>query len=125
MSVDEELSGLEELLWKANREGDGAFYQRYLRDDAIAVSRFGIIDKATAVPGITANHNPYLKTVRTGERVIVVDEHTAVVTYHVDVTVLVDGNEVQAPSYASTVWTNASGEWLVAFHQQTALVSCV
>ena len=121
MSVNEELSELEDLLWKANREGNGEFYQRYLRDDAIAVSRFGIIDKATAVPGITANHNPYLKTDRTEERVIVVDENTAIVTYHVAVTVLVDGNEVQAPSYASTVWTKASGEWLVAFHQQTAL----
>jgi hypothetical protein len=121
MSVNEELSGLEDLLWKANREGDGAFYQRYLRDDAIAVTRFGIIDKATAVPGITANRNPYLKTDRSEQRVIVVDEHTAIVTYHVAVTVLVDGNEVQAPSSATSVWTNISGEWLVAFHQQTAL----
>ena len=121
MSVNEELSELEELLWKANREGDGDFYQKYLRDDAIAVTRFGIIDKATAVPGIRANHNPYLTTDRSDERVIVVDDHTAIITYHVDVTVLVDGNELQAPSYATTVWTNVAGEWLVAFHQQTAL----
>ncbi|GAA1553830.1 hypothetical protein GCM10009804_08430 [Kribbella hippodromi] len=77
---------LEELLWKANREGDGDFYQEYLRDDTIAV-----------------------------------DGNTAIVTYHVEVTVVVDGNEQQFPSYASTVWTKAGGKWLVAFHQQTAL----
>lgn len=121
MSANETLLELEDLLWKANREGDGDFYDRYLLEDAIAVSKYGIIDKATAVPGITANHNPYLKTDRTGERVIVVDDHTAIVTYHVEVTVLVDGNEAQFSSYASTVWTNATGEWRIAFHQQTAL----
>ncbi|WP_328998982.1 nuclear transport factor 2 family protein [Kribbella sp. NBC_00709] len=121
MSVNEQLLELEDLLWKANREGDGDFYEKYLLDDAIAVTKFGIIDKATAVPGITANVNPYLKTDRTGERVIVVDDHTAIVTYRVEVTVLVDGDEAQFPAYASTVWTDVSGEWRIAFHQQTAL----
>ncbi|HEY4570273.1 MAG TPA: DUF4440 domain-containing protein [Kribbella sp.] len=48
-------------------------------------------------------------------------DHTAIVTYRVDVTVFVEGNELEVPSYASTVWTNTSGEWRVAFHQQTAL----
>ena len=121
MSVNEELLALEDLLWKANREGDGDFYEKYLLDSAIAVTKYGVLDKATAVPGIRANHNPYLKTDRTGERVIVVDDHTAIVTYRVDVTILVEGNELQVPSYASTVWTNTSGQWRVAFHQQTAL----
>jgi hypothetical protein len=121
MSVTETLLDLEDQLWRANREGDGAFYAHWLRDDAIAVSKYGILDKATAVPGIQANQNPYLKTDRTGERVIVVDENTAIVTYRVDVTALVQGNEMKLPSYASTVWNNSSGGWRVVFHQQTAL----
>ncbi|GAA0616241.1 nuclear transport factor 2 family protein [Kribbella sandramycini] len=121
MSVAETLLELEDQLWKANREGDGAFYAQWLRDDALAVSKWGIIDKAAAVPGIQANQNPYLTTDRSGEQVIVVDEHTAVVTYRVDVVALVDGSERQLPSYASTVWNDSSGEWRVVFHQQSAL----
>ncbi len=121
MSVTETLLDLEDQLWRANREGDGSFYDQWLRDDALAVSRYGIIDKAAAVPGIQANHNPYLKTPRTDEKVIMVDDHTAIVTYRVEVTVLLDGQEQQFPSYASTVWNNGSGEWRVIFHQQTAL----
>jgi hypothetical protein len=120
-AMREKLLELEDLLWKANREGDGDFYQKYLLDDAVAVTKFGIIDKATAVPGIRINHNPFVKTDRSDEQVITVDDHTAIVTYRVDVTALVDGNEVHLPSYASTVWTDVHGDWRVAFHQQTAL----
>src|SRR5215510_14345068 len=121
MSVTETLLALEDELWRANREGDGDFYEQYLRDDAIAVSKYGVLDKATAVPGIRANRNPYLKTDRTDERVIVVDVNTAIVTYRVDVTALVQGNELHLPSYASSVWNNSSGTWRIVFHQQTAL----
>jgi hypothetical protein len=65
MTVTETLLELEDQMWRANREGDGSFYAHWLRDDALAVSKYGIIDKAAAVPGIQANHNPYLKTPRT------------------------------------------------------------
>ncbi|GAB3926305.1 hypothetical protein GCM10029976_020800 [Kribbella albertanoniae] len=121
MTIAETLLELEDQLWRANREGDGSFYAHWLRDDALAVSKYGIIDKATAVPGIQANHNPYLKTPRTDEKVIVVDEHTAIVTYRVDVTVLFEGEEKVFPSYASSIWNNGSGDWRVVFHQQSAL----
>ncbi|TDD48482.1 nuclear transport factor 2 family protein [Kribbella antibiotica] len=121
MTATETLLELEDQLWRANREGDGSFYAHWLREDALAVSKYGIIDKAAAVPGIQANHSPYLRTPRTDEKVIIVDENTAVITYRVEVTVLLDGQEAQFPSYASTVWNNTSGDWRVVFHQQTAL----
>ncbi|MGW1341567.1 nuclear transport factor 2 family protein [Kribbella sp. NPDC002412] len=120
-TVTETLLALEDELWRANRQGDSDFYAHYLRDDAIAVSKYGVMGKAEAVPVIRENQNPFIKTDRTDERVIVIDDHSAIVTYRVDVVALIDGNEVLLPSYASTIWTDASGEWRVAFHQQTAL----
>jgi hypothetical protein len=119
--VVEELHGLEERMWEANRKGDGDFYTQRLRDDAVVVSKYGVMDKAAIVPGIQANHNPYVKTDRSEERVIQVDEHTAIVSYRVDVVALVNGNEVELPSYATSVWNDESGEWLIVFHQQTAI----
>ncbi|TWD83627.1 uncharacterized protein DUF4440 [Kribbella amoyensis] len=121
MTVSETLLALEERLWQANREGDGRFYAEYLRDDAYAVSKYGRMDKAQAVPTISANHNPYLKSDLTEQRVIEIDADSAVVTYRVDVVALVNGNELELPSYASTVWNRVDGEWRVVFHQQTAL----
>lgn len=113
---------LEALLWKANREGDATFYDDRLRADALVVSKYGVMDKPATVAVIKANRNPYVSTERTAERVLVIDDDTVVVTYRVDVVALVEGNEVQLPSYASSVWNrDSSGEWKVVIHQQTAL----
>ncbi|MGW6278086.1 nuclear transport factor 2 family protein [Kribbella sp. NPDC055071] len=117
----EELQGLEERMWEANRKGNGDFYAQRLREDAVVVSKYGVMDKAAIVPGIQANHNPYVTTDRSEERVIQVDEHTAIVSYRVDVVALVNGNEVELPSYATSVWNDESGEWLIVFHQQSAI----
>lgn len=113
---------LEELMWKANRDGDAAFYEDRLRDDALVVSKYGVMDKATVVPGIEANKNPYLETDRSAERAITIDDDTVVVSYRVDVVAVVQGNKLQLPSYASTVWNrDQAGRWWAVFHQQTAL----
>jgi ketosteroid isomerase-like protein len=121
MSQTDELHGLEEQMWAANRNGDGDFYAQHLRDDAVVVSKYGVADKAVIVPGIQANRNPYVSTDRSQERVIQVDEHTAIVTYRVDVVALVNGSEVKLPSYATSVWTDESGDWRIVFHQQSAI----
>ncbi|MEU4193715.1 nuclear transport factor 2 family protein [Kribbella sp. NPDC026611] len=121
MAIREELLELEGQMWQANREGEGGFYARNLRDDAVVVSKYGVMGKAATVAGIQANRNPFLKTDRSEERVVVVDEHTAIVSYKVDVVALVNGAEVELPSYATSVWNNAAGEWKLVFHQQTAL----
>src|SRR5882757_2167808 len=121
MTVTETLLELEDRMWQANREGDGGFYVEYLRDDSLAVSKYGVMNKAQTIPVISANHNPYVKTELSGRQVLVLDDDNAVVTYKVDVTAVVQGNEMELPSYASTVWNRTGGEWRVAFHQQTAL----
>jgi len=121
MTTTETLLELEERMWQANREGDGAFYGQYLREDAFAVSKYGTMDKAQAVSLVSANQNPYLKTELSDQRVIQLDEDNAIVTYRVDVTALVQGNEMQLPAYASTVWNRSGGEWRAVFFQHTAL----
>jgi hypothetical protein len=121
MTVTETLLGLEERMWQANREGDGAFYAELLRDDALVVSKYGVMTKAQGIPVIQANQNPYIKTVLSDQKVIELDENNALVTYRVDVTALVQGNEVELPSYATSVYTREGDQWCGVFHQQTAL----
>lgn len=121
MTTTETLLELEERFWQANREGDGAFFSQFLRDDAFGVSKYGTLDKTQAVALATANENPYLKTELSDQRVILLDDDNAIVTYRVDVTALVQGNEMQLPAYASTVWNRSGGEWRAVFFQHTAL----
>ncbi|NEA37117.1 nuclear transport factor 2 family protein [Streptomyces sp. SID13031] len=121
MSVTDDLLALEDEMWQANREGNGSFYADLLRDDALVVSKYGVMTKAQGIPVIEANHNPYLKTELSGQQVIQLDESNALITYRVDVTALVNGNELELPSYATSVYTRVDGQWRGVFHQQTAL----
>jgi ketosteroid isomerase-like protein len=120
--MSQQLSALEDQMWQANREGDATFYVERLRDDALVVSRYGVMDKQATVAVVQANQNPYLKTSRSDEQVIDIDGDNALITYRVDVTALVQGREVPITSYATTAWhRDDTGDWQVAFHQQTAL----
>jgi hypothetical protein len=121
MSLTETLIALEQEMWRANREGDGAFYDKLLRDDALAVSKYGVMDKEQIVPGIQANENPYLKTDLSGFRVIQLDENNALITYRADVVAEIQGTEVELPSYATSIYTRDAGSWRSVFHQQSAL----
>ncbi|GLZ80528.1 hypothetical protein Afil01_53350 [Actinorhabdospora filicis] len=119
--AEAELIALEEAMWDANRAGDGAYYDKVLRDDAMGVSKWGLLDKATAVAGISANHNPYLKTDLSQIKVLMVNEDAAVVTYKADVLVLVNGEETPTSAYASTVYARENGTWTPVFFQHTPL----
>ena len=121
MTITDTLLDLEEQMWRANREGDGAFYARMLRDDALAVSPYGVMGKAQAVPLITANQNPYVKTDLSEQKVIELDENNALITYKVAVTALVDGSPVDFVAYGTSVYTREDGGWRSVFYQQTAL----
>lgn len=91
MDVEKDLLALEEGLWRANREGDGAFYDRVLRDDALVVSRYGVAGKADIVRIISENQNPFTRTDLSGQRVIPLTDASALITYRVDYTALVGG----------------------------------
>jgi hypothetical protein len=121
VTVTETLLELEERMWQANRNGDGAFFAELLREDALVVSKYGVMTKAQGIPVIQANQNPYVKTDLSEQKVIQLDENNALVTYRVDVTAVVQGKEVELPSYATSVYIRELAQWRGVFHQQTAL----
>lgn len=62
MDVASEVLEMEDELWRADREGDGSYYERVLAVDAIAVSPYGVATKTEVVPLINSNQNPYVAT---------------------------------------------------------------
>jgi uncharacterized protein (TIGR02246 family) len=121
MSVAETLTELEERMWRANREGDGAFYAGLVRDDALVVSRYGVMGKDQIVAGIQANRNPYVKTELSEFRVVELGEDSALITYRAQVVALVNGSETELSVYATSVYVREGDSWRNAFHQQSAL----
>ncbi|MCE7006469.1 nuclear transport factor 2 family protein [Kibdelosporangium philippinense] len=119
MSIEQTLLELEEELWRANREGDGAFYDKMLRADALGVSRYGLYDKDQAVKLINVNDNPFTRSAISDAKVRVVNETAALVTYKVDYTALIDGAEQDFTALATSVYSLEDGEWRVVLHQQS------
>lgn len=121
MTIQTELKKLEKEMWRANREGDGSFYERVVRDDALTVSKHGVASKADIVPNVTKNENPFLKTTLTGMQVLQVNADSALVTYKATVTALIDDTEQKFQVLATSVYAREDDEWRSVFHQQTEL----
>jgi uncharacterized protein (TIGR02246 family) len=121
VGFEKELLAAEEELWRANRAGDGAFYDTNLRDDALVVSKYGVAGKKEIVPVIQANRNPYVSTELSGQRVLAITDDSALVTYKADVTALVEGKEVSFAVLATSVYVKEGDRWRTVFHQQSAL----
>jgi len=116
------LLELEHEMWRADREGDGAFYDRMLRDDALLISRYGIADKARIVSMISENRNPFTRTDLSEMRVGFVSEDTAYVTYHCDYTAQMEKEGPRDFSVlATSVYVSDGDGWLSVLHQQTPL----
>jgi hypothetical protein len=119
MTVESELKQLEEEMWRANREGDGSFYERVVRDDALVVSKYGVAGKADIVPTVTKNENPFLKTDLSGIKVLQISDDTALVTYKAAVTALINAVERTFQVLATSVYARDGDGWRSVFHQQT------
>lgn len=117
--LTKELLELERELWDANLAGDGSVYADRLRDDAVAVSPWGILDRDAAVAGISANRNPYTAYELTGPIALPLGADAAILTYRAEVHGTNDGGPFTHTVYATSAYTREDGRWRSAFHQQT------
>lgn len=118
MTVETELTELEQQIWAANRAGDGGTYERLLRADALLVSRFGVATKDQIVPMIQRNENPFERTELSDQRVVEVSPDSALITYRADVTTAAG---LSFSVLATSVYARADGSWRLALHQQTVV----
>ena len=118
MSIEKTLLDLEDEMWRANREGDGSFYERVLRDDALVVSKWGVAPKAAILPGVSKNDNAYVKTELSDRKVLRITDDSALVTYKAEVT---NAEGVTFEAFATSVYAREGDQWRSVFHQQSAL----
>jgi hypothetical protein len=114
-----ELLEQERKLWDANLAGDGAFYAEALRDDALAVSPWGVLDKDAAVAGVNANRIPYVGYRLADAVALPLGADAAVLTYRAEVDGTNEGTPFTHTVYATSAYVREDGSWRSAFHQQT------
>jgi len=114
-----ELLEIERALWDANVAGDADFYDRMLRDDAVAVSPWGTLDKASAVALVRENRNPYTGYRLSDPVTVPLGEGAALITYTAEVDGINEGRPFTHTVYATSAYVREGQSWRSAFHQQS------
>ena len=110
-----ELLELKDAAIRATAAGDGAFYEHYLADDAVALTPRGKLDKAAIVKAMTGSSGfRSLGVEDVDARLIGPD--TGLVTYRARFA-KPDGGETAM--LTSTVYCRRNGDWRGVFYQQT------
>ncbi|MFG3441727.1 nuclear transport factor 2 family protein [Nonomuraea sp. NPDC047897] len=117
----DELIELTERAWEANRNGDAAFYDRFLTDDVVSVSQWGVqTDRDAILKGFADNRNPYTRTDQSDHRVVMLTDDSAVHNSTVEIDVLMNGTTKQTMRvYATTALVRRDGAWKAALFQIT------
>jgi hypothetical protein len=118
-SITESLTSLEKQSWEAWQKRDGKFFQHFLSDDHLEVGFNGPATKAQVVafvgsPTCTVKNYSVDKF-----KVVMLDEKTAVVTYHAEQDITCNGTAVPSPVWVSSLYVKRDGRWLNALYQQT------
>ncbi len=119
--LTKELLDQERALWDANLAGDGAYFAKALRDDALAVSPWGVLDRDAAVAGVNANRIPYTAYRLADLVALPLGPDAGLLTYRAEVDGTNDGASFTHTVYATSTYVRENGRWLSAFHQQTLI----
>lgn len=116
--VESILLKLKDEALHATQEGDGAFYQNYLSDNAIAIVPFGVFNKQAIVQQMSSVKSAFKSTAIEDTKAIVLTPESGIVTYKATYT-KPDGNNFDV--FVTTVYTKKNGEWKGVFYQQTPI----
>ena len=92
-------------------------FGRLLGKDFLGVDANGVLDKSAEVKSVgEADIKDYALS---DIKVVMAAKNTAVLTYKLTQHGTYKGQALPTNVYASSVWANRGGKWLVVFHQET------
>lgn len=114
------LVDLEHKGWQALSGENGAeFYDAFMADEAIMVLPIGVLDRETCIEAIAAAP-PWQRFELSEMQVFVLNEESAVVVYSA---IAQREGQPEYRAVMSTTYVQSEGEWLIALHQQTPLLT--
>lgn len=117
-TVRQELLALERQGWDSLCAGEGAgYYGHLMTPEAVMVLAHGFVLDRDAVIASLDDAPPWREYAISDERVVTVDETTAVLVY----TARASRDDGRPPFRAlmSTLYTRVDGEWRIGLYQQT------
>jgi hypothetical protein len=120
-NVEATLLSLKEQALEATKKHDGAFYNNYLADKAVAVVPFGIFQKEAIVQQMSENDSPLRSMQVEDTQVIVLTPESGIVTYRATFPTI--NGKPPSTVFVTTVYAKMNGDWKGMFYQQTPLPS--
>lgn len=120
-AVITELLELKQQALDATQRADGAFYASYLADDAVAITPYGVFDKAAIVAQMSSAASSFKSESIDDERAIELSPTSGVVSYRANYA----GTET-APArsvYVTTVYRRDANGWRGLLYQQTPIAA--
>ncbi|GAB2862231.1 hypothetical protein GCM10022221_72590 [Actinocorallia aurea] len=117
------LRELEQLFWDARRDGDGEFYARMLRADAVFAGVDGLAGKDAVVARVAAGPEPFQDAGLTEVEFGWLGADAAYLAYRGGYTALPPGGEKRDLDVAVTsVYAREGGMWLLVLRHETPWV---
>lgn len=109
--IEEQLLRLKSEALEATKRRDGAFYDRYLAADAIAITPYGVFGKEAIVAQMSSPGSAFASTGTDDVRAFVLSDASGVVTYR--------AHYPSGDVMVTTAYRLGAGGWKGVVYQQT------
>jgi uncharacterized protein (TIGR02246 family) len=117
-SVEAQILALEKRAFEAWKNKDRAFFEAHMSEAGQYLDLNGVGGKAQYVKAIIDNNCTVSKISLDNSKVTMLSKDVALLTYRYSHDVVCGGTPEASPLWASTVYVNRDGKWLIAFHQE-------
>jgi uncharacterized protein (TIGR02246 family) len=117
-SVEAEIVALEKRAFEAWKTKDRKFFEEHMSEEGQYIDLNGVGAKAQYVKAIIDNNCTVRSYSLDNTKVTMLSKDVALLTYRYAHDAVCGGNPESSPLWASTVYVNRAGNWLIAFHQE-------
>jgi uncharacterized protein (TIGR02246 family) len=117
-SDEAQIVALEKMAFEAWKNKDRKFFEDHMSEAGQYLDLNGVGGKTQYVKAIIDNNCTVSKYSLDNTKVTILSKDVALLTYRYAHDAVCEGNPEASPLWASTVYVNRGGKWLIAFHQE-------
>jgi hypothetical protein len=117
-SVEAQIVALEKSAFEAWKNKDRKFFEDHMSEAGQYLDLNGVGGKAQYVKAIIDNNCTVSSYSLDNSKVTMLSKDVALLTYRYAHNAVCGGSPEASPLWASTVYVNRGGKWLIAFHQE-------
>jgi len=108
--------------WDANIKEDPSFFQKFMTDDAVGITGYGIVDKQTLLKQMEEHTGtPFTKYTLEDPKVISLTPESAILIYKITIEAVRNGQEMTFQDFATTVFVKRDNLWKGVLQQHSRI----